>query len=173
MNFITHTNYWNWGWSTNIIAEGGIACVTMSFDNDDPGVCYLSGLSVVPKHRRKGYATALMSFCEQMCKKNGIFRIDLRSVKIDFVLDFYKKIGYTPIRENDGVILMYKFLTAKDATIYAAESRGYSKGVMATIEKAVRVLDQGVNEGRRLVYGPSASVLDLQKFRKLMEDPNV
>lgn len=117
MNFIAHTNYWNWGWSTHIIAEGGIACVTMSFDNDDPGVCFLSGLSVVPKHRRKGYATALMSFCEQMCKKNGIFRIDLRSVKVDFVLDFYHKIGYTSIRESDGVILMYKFIKPMDKVI--------------------------------------------------------
>ena len=146
MDFIAHTNNWVWGKSINLVSTDGAACVTMSFDNDDPGVCFLSGLSVIPKHRRKGYATEMMSVCEQMCEKMGIFRIDLRSVKVDFVQNFYHKIGYTAIRESDGVILMYKFLTAKDATIYAAESRGYSKGVMATIEKAVRVLDQGVND---------------------------
>ena len=110
MNYIAHTNNWCWGKSINIIAERGIACVTLSFDNDDPGVCFLSGLSVLPMHRRKGHASELMSLCEQMCERMGIFRIDLRSVKVDFVLDFYKKLGYSPIRESDGVILMYKMI---------------------------------------------------------------
>lgn len=110
MNYIAHTNNWCWGKSINIVAEGGIAVVTMSFDNDEPGVCFLSGLSVIPKHRRKGYATELMSVCEQVCKRMGIFRIDLRAVRVDFVIDFYKKLGIIPIREDDDVLRMYKFL---------------------------------------------------------------
>lgn len=114
MNFIAHTNKWVWGKSINLVGNNGVACVTMSFDNDDPGVCFLSGLSVIPKHRRKGYATEMMSVCEQICEKMGIFRIDLRSVKVDFVLDFYKKLGYTSIRESEGVVLMYKFIKPMD-----------------------------------------------------------
>ncbi len=114
MDFIAHTNNWVWGKSINLVSTNGAACVTMSFDNDDPGVCFLSGLSVIPKHRRKGYATEMMSVCEQICEKMGIFRIDLRSVKVGFVQNFYHKIGYTSIRESDGVILMYKFIKPMD-----------------------------------------------------------
>lgn len=110
MNFIAHENEWNWGQSIHLVSTNGVACVTMSFDSDNPGVCYISGLSVIPEYRRQGYATALMSACEQICKEKGIFRIDLSSVLVDYVQGFYTKLGFIPIREDNGVLRMYKFL---------------------------------------------------------------
>lgn len=64
MNFIAHENEWNWGQSIHLVSTNGVACVTMSFESDNPGVCYLSGLSVIPEYRRQGYATALMNAAE-------------------------------------------------------------------------------------------------------------
>ena len=46
----------------------------------------------------------------------------------------------------------------------------YKKGESKMVDKAVRVLDNGVNLGRRLVYGPSAPQLDLEKFRRMLCD---
>ncbi|MGN1155693.1 MAG: GNAT family N-acetyltransferase [Agathobacter sp.] len=110
MKIITHNNQWYWGESIDLISDNAAACVVMSFERDNPGVCYISGLSVIPECRKQGYATSLMLTCEQICKEKGIFRIDLSSVLIDFVQDFYKKLGYIPIREDDSVLKMNKFL---------------------------------------------------------------
>ena len=54
-----------------------------------------------------------MSVCESYCRENGIFRIDLNSVLVDWVQDFYKKCGYIPIKEENGLMQMYKLLNAR------------------------------------------------------------
>jgi ribosomal protein S18 acetylase RimI-like enzyme len=82
----------------------------MSFEDNQPGVCYLSGLSVIEPQRRKGIAKHLMLACESYCREQGIFRIDLNSVMEDWVMEFYKKLGYIPIKEVDGFMQMYKLL---------------------------------------------------------------
>lgn len=108
---IYHENKWPWGESVKVITPNGMGVVEMSFENNNPGVCYLSGLSVHPSMRRKGIATMLMYCCIDYCKQRGVFRIDLNSVKESFVVDFYKKLGFSPLEEENGFIPMYKLIS--------------------------------------------------------------
>lgn len=108
MDFIAHENEWPWGKTITLVSVKGVAYVTMSFDKYEPGVCYISGLSVIPEYRRQGYASTMMSICEQMCEEMGIFRIDLAAVMTDYVLDFYHKIGFVDIEERENLMRMYK-----------------------------------------------------------------
>lgn len=82
----------------------------LSFDKANPGVCFLSSLSVIPNMRRKGVATFLMKEAERLCSEMNIFRIDLKSVMTDFVIDFYHKLGYEDTEEDDGFMGMFKML---------------------------------------------------------------
>ncbi len=108
---LIHENEWPWGTSAEIIGYSGAGIVQLSFENSNPGVCYLSGLSVEKGYRRLGYATKLLEECEKYCRrKGGIFRIDLSSVQTDYVHQFYLKHGFVDIKEEDGFIQMYKML---------------------------------------------------------------
>lgn len=105
-----HKNFWPWGESVTCIWPDGCAMVELSFSNDNKGVAYLSGLSVIPEMRRKGVATTLMMWAEDYCENREIFRIDLSSVKEQFVMDFYHKLGYIDIKEDSGFMMMYKMI---------------------------------------------------------------
>lgn len=111
MKDVIHENKWPWGRTISIVVAGGAGMVDMSFDKNDCGVCYLSGLSVIPEYRRRGIAHYLMKECELYCRKNNMFRIDLNSVQESFVMDFYHKLGFKDIEERDGFMRMYKLLT--------------------------------------------------------------
>ncbi len=114
MNFIVHENTWPWGKTMVLISSRAEATVELSFEDNNPGVCFLSGLSVLPEHRRKGFATNLLDICERLCIERGIFRIDLNSVMTDYVQEFYKKLGFVPIKEENGFLQMYKLLIKKE-----------------------------------------------------------
>jgi ribosomal protein S18 acetylase RimI-like enzyme len=112
-----HHNEWPWGKTVTIITQDGAGIIEMSFEKDNPGVCYVSGLSVLPNYRKKGIATYLMNECINYCLTdnienydNPIFRIDLNSVMEPFVLDFYHKLGFTDIKEGEGYMRMYKII---------------------------------------------------------------
>lgn len=114
MKMFTHENEWPWGKTVCISIADGAALVEMSFENDNPGICYISGLSVVPSKRRNGLATILMKQCIDYCKKmNCVFRLDLNSVLEPFVMDFYHKLGFIDLREKDGYMGMYMLLNQK------------------------------------------------------------
>lgn len=110
MNFIVHSNDWPWGKSMMVISSRAEACVQLSFEDSNPGVCFLSGLSVLPEQRRRGFATEIIGVCEQICEQMGVFRIDLNSVLTDYVQEFYKRLGYLPIKEENGLMMMYKII---------------------------------------------------------------
>ena len=110
MKLIWHHNTWPWGKTVRIIVSPGYAIVEMSFEDNNPGVCFLSGLSVIPNKRKQGYAKHLMLACESYCRDNGIFRIDLNSVLTDWIQEFYKKCGYVALKEDNGFMQMYKLL---------------------------------------------------------------
>lgn len=112
-----HHNEWPWGRTVTIITKDGAGTVEMSFEKDNPGVCYVSGLSVLPHYRKQGIATYLMQEVVNYCltdnletHDNPIFRIDLNSVIEPFVLDFYHKLGFTYIKEDGGYMRMYKII---------------------------------------------------------------
>lgn len=106
----THENKWPWGKTVTFIWSDGVATVDMSFEKNNPGVCYISGLSVVPERRRQGLGLCLMEECINYCQKQDIFRIDLNSVTEPFVMDFYHKLGFQDLDENEGFMRMYKLL---------------------------------------------------------------
>ena len=112
-----HHNEWPWGRTVTIITQDGIGTVELSFPKDNPGVCYVSGLSVLLPCRRQGIATYLMNECINYCltdnletHDNPIFRIDLNSVMEPFVLNFYHKLGFIDIKEDGGYMQMYKII---------------------------------------------------------------
>lgn len=107
---IIHENKWNWGSTATIVRDDGAAIVDLSFEDNDKGVCYLHGLSVIPVRRRKGHARALMFLAQEYCKEHGIFRIDLCAVQEPWLLDFYHKLGFVDIKEEEGLMRMYKML---------------------------------------------------------------
>jgi GNAT superfamily N-acetyltransferase len=112
-----HHNEWPWGRTVTIITQDGAGTVEMSFDKKNPGVCYISSLSVLPHYRKQGLATYLMKECIDYClteeletRDVPIFRIDLNSVMEPFVLDFYHKLGFIDIKEGGGYMRMYKII---------------------------------------------------------------
>ena len=107
---VIHTNTWTWGESVLLVGFNGLGVIELYFEKKEPYVAYISGLSVLPKARRKGCATVLMREAERICYQREIFRIDLRSVKEQFVMDFYHKLGFVDIEEEEGLMRMYKML---------------------------------------------------------------
>ena len=107
---VVHENSWPWGRTVSFVFPDGKAMVDMSFDDEDIGVCYISGLRVTKDVRRKGRARFLMLSCIDYCERAGIFRIDLKSVDEDFVIEFYHSLGFEDIKEQDGFVIMSKML---------------------------------------------------------------
>lgn len=106
----THTNEWPWGNTVTFICNGGAGTVEMSFENNNPGVCYLSGLSVIPEYRNRHIGRSLMEECISFCQQSGIFRIDLNSIQKEWLMDFYHRLGFRDIEESEGFMRMYKML---------------------------------------------------------------
>lgn len=109
-SIVTHENEWPWGQTVTLICDNGAGTVDLSFEKNNPGVCYLSGLSVIPALRKKGLAYKLMLEAQNYCIRKHIFRIDLNSVQEDWLMKFYHCLGFTDIEENEGYMRMYKFL---------------------------------------------------------------
>lgn len=110
MKSYCYENEWPWGKSVHKIIADGAASVDISFDKDDPGVAWISDLRVAPEERRNGYATELMNWAIKYCKGNNIFKINLHSVQESFIMNFYHKLGFKDIKEEDGFMKMYKIL---------------------------------------------------------------
>ena len=107
---VVHRNDYDWGECLTIVGFNGLGLVELYFEKKEPYVAYLSGLSVVPEARCKGYAKALMQEAMSLCYQRNVFRIDLRAVKEQFVRDFYHKLGFLDIEEEEGLMRMYKML---------------------------------------------------------------
>lgn len=107
---VVHENEWPWGKTVTLIYTVGEGTVDMSFEKNNPGVCYISGLSVIPEERKRHIGFCLMEECINYCQKHDIFRIDLNSVQTDWLMAFYHKLGFQDIEENEGFMRMYKML---------------------------------------------------------------
>lgn len=64
-----------------------------------------------PDRRREGIATALMKKAEEVTKDNGFDEVQLK-VQIDhiFQYEWYKRLGYKVVIEDDGYYYMRKML---------------------------------------------------------------
>lgn len=107
---IIHENRWSWGRTATIVMFDGEGLVDLSFEDTNPNVCYLHGLSVIPTERRKGRASIIMQEAICYCKQCGIFRIDLCSIQEPWLMNFYHKLGFVDVKEEDGLMRMYKIL---------------------------------------------------------------
>jgi ribosomal protein S18 acetylase RimI-like enzyme len=65
--FIVHRNEWIWGKTWVIVCDDGSGIIKISQDEDDGVV--LSGLSVLPDHRRKGIGASLVREAERIVKE--------------------------------------------------------------------------------------------------------
>ena len=54
----------------------------------------LSGLSVVDSKRKSGYGRALVAAAEDLARKEGAKMMILWADKNDWVIDWYKRLGY-------------------------------------------------------------------------------
>ena len=110
MKIVEHHNDWPWGHTITLVTEDGGGIVELSFEDTQPGVAYLSGLSVAFEFRRKGYSKVLLDYAEKVCELKNIFRIDLSSSTEQFVLDMYHSRGFVDIKMDSEFMKMYKFV---------------------------------------------------------------
>ena len=105
--FIIHENIWPWGKNTIFVTEKGDGVASLDFDNNNPGVAFLSVISVVPMSRGRGKATALLERCIEYCREQGMFRIDLVSVPQVYVKSFYEGHGFFEVADRgaDGTVM--------------------------------------------------------------------
>ena len=94
--FIVHRNEWIWGKTWVIVAEGGAGLIKISQDEDDGVV--LSGLSVLPDHRRKGIGTSLVREAERIIKEEIGEGEDITlfvESKNKELVGWYERLGYS------------------------------------------------------------------------------
>ena len=98
LNYVIHRNKWVWGRSNIIVTSDGCGLVTVSFENDmfagPEKAAVLSGLSVVDSKRKSGYGRALVAAAEDLARKEGAKMMILWADKNDWVINWYKRLGY-------------------------------------------------------------------------------
>lgn len=110
LNYVIHKNKWLWGRSMIIVTSDGCGLVTVSFENDmfsgPEKAAVLSGLSVVESKRKSGYGRALVAAAEDLTRSQGAKLMILWADKNDWVLNWYKRLGYVesdyPREPEDG-----------------------------------------------------------------------
>jgi ribosomal protein S18 acetylase RimI-like enzyme len=94
--FIVHRNEWIWGRTWVIVAEEGVGLIKISQDPEDGVV--LSGLSVLPDHRRKGIGTSLVREAERIVKEEigegEDITLSVESRNKDLI-GWYTKLGFS------------------------------------------------------------------------------
>jgi len=67
----------------------------VALEEADPDVCYLGRLSVLPRHRRKGYGEALVNYIFDQAKTIGYRRVEIGIIsKHRKLKNWYKKFGF-------------------------------------------------------------------------------
>lgn len=109
MNINHFETEWKWGRSVTLIIDN-CGILEIQFDNGYY-YGYITGLMVDPNHRKEGIATALMKKAEEIIKDNGFDEAQLK-VQTDhtFQYEWYKRLGYKVVIEDDGYYYMRKML---------------------------------------------------------------
>lgn len=108
---VIHKNEWKWGKSFYLIEEDGTATISVSVTNDEPEQAYISGLSVLKGHRRKGLGTMFMNMALVEAKSLGCKYAYLMADKDSFVFEWYKRMGfkyYGHKQDDNGFVPMYR-----------------------------------------------------------------
>jgi len=77
---------------------------------------HLEGLAVLPEHGRRGVGAALVSAVEQWARSRGFAELTLTTyVDFPWNADYYVRIGFEPIPEDDLDVEMLHRLEEEDA----------------------------------------------------------
>lgn len=108
LKYVVHRNTWIWGRTWEIITEDGVGIIKVSEDEDSIA---LSGLSVLPDHRRKGIGTLLIREAERIVKEEiGDADICLSvETENEELIDWYRRLGYHILGRDQEYTDMMKF----------------------------------------------------------------
>lgn len=83
----------------------GFFCIRVEAD-----YLYIHTIQLVPSHRGKGIGTALLQYIEGIAKSLNLRSIYLSVFKENPAQLLYRKLGYTPIENDEYLIRMEKVL---------------------------------------------------------------
>ena len=110
MKVIYHDNKWYWGNTTTIITEGCMGMVELQYDNNYPTVAFIKGLSVHKSARKCGIGNTLLELCHQEALKKGMKFLQLNVLQDSWLVDWYKRKGFTTIYKDEHEFTMWKQL---------------------------------------------------------------
>ena len=87
-------------------------CIGFLSLRDQPNCLYLETLQLISQFRGHGIGVALMKFVEEMTRKRGKSRIQLRVFKDNPAQSLYHRIGFKVIEDQGWYLLMEKVLEA-------------------------------------------------------------
>lgn len=80
-----------------LMKKDGKASCSIWIDKTAPVIC---DLYVSEESRRKGFATGMLQLCEQIVKQEGHSEVFLWTAEGSWLVDWYKRKGYTPTGET-------------------------------------------------------------------------
>lgn len=95
MATIIHKNNWRWGRSEIIVIADGRGLCTVSVEDENPAVAYLSGVSVWEPARGYGLGNDLLSKAKECAREMGAKMLCLWAEPEHWVVDWYKRHGFT------------------------------------------------------------------------------
>lgn len=110
-NYRQYVNTWWWGKTITLVSTDGYSTVELQFDNSLPNIAVIKGLMVFQPRLREGYGTEMMNICEHIAKKEGAKFLQLSANKEqDWLVDWYKRLGYTIVQIDEHEFAMLKAL---------------------------------------------------------------
>ena len=100
-----HQNVWRWGRKDTIVIAGGRALCQLSIEDETPVVAYLSDLIVLESARGYGLGNDLLSAAKEHAREMGAKILRLWADPEQWVVDWYKRHGFTQHRVyDDGMV---------------------------------------------------------------------
>ena len=111
MATIIHKNNWRWGRGDIIVISDGRGLCTVSVENDNPAVAYLSGVSVWEPVRGYGLGNDLLNKAKEHAREMGAKKLVLWVDPNDWPFEWYKRNGFIECKNHvDGLVQMEKEL---------------------------------------------------------------
>ena len=111
--FIEHERHTRWGNDYIFMESDGKAVGRVYIHNDEKDIAYIEGLHVSENERLKTIGSKLLNRLIEKCKELGVKECMLWCYKDDWVIYWYKKLGFEYYQEylyEDNAIWMIKKL---------------------------------------------------------------
>ena len=100
-----HRNIWNWGRGDIIVIADGRALCTVSVEDENPAVAYLSDVSVCESSRRMGFGNELLELSKEHAREMGAKMLCLWADPEQWMVEWYKRHGFKQQRVyDDGMV---------------------------------------------------------------------